>query len=314
MATRQDWDKFKRIFSGLFGVEPTYPQPRDTTPSNMIDKYIVQPGDNLTIISTKQKSPVEDLIKANPQLKDPNKLQIGDTLNIPAFVTPPESEINNVSAKHWGVTGDEGLSDEELKKQMQESNKKSNKPLSSKSNTYKMYGKDMVLTDKFLDFVKSLENSVKRGYDSETGLWYAYNSPEGGGETIGYGTKIYSKTHPLYEDVKKGKGFTDQEVHDITYQDLSNAYDRVRNWVAKNYDTIAFDTLQPQIKQAAVYKQYQSRGGIGAFPKFMDALIRGDLDAARRENATYFKGKDGKWYKTGASERLEDLLYYRNYE
>lgn len=126
MATRQDWDKFKRIFSGLFGVEPTYPQPRDTTPSNMIDKYIVQPGDNLTIISDKQKSPVEDLIKANPQLKDPNKLQIGDTLTIPVFVAPPESEIDNVSAKHWGVTGEEGISKKETNKQIKESKNKNN--------------------------------------------------------------------------------------------------------------------------------------------------------------------------------------------
>lgn len=223
--------------------------------------------------------------------------KFNETYNQPkVFITPPEWENDDIAIDYYNSN-----------------------PINIKSNTnnrslqYKIFGKETVLTDKYLDFVKSLENSVKRGYNPETGMWKAYNSPEGGGKTLGYGTKIGSKSHPLYNDVKLGKEFTDKEVHDIMYQDLDKAYDNTRKWFAENYDTLAFDTIQPQIKQALVYKQYHSRGGIGSYPKFAEGAVKGDLEQMKRENASYFK-KNGKWYRTAASERLEDLLYYKHYE
>ena len=40
-------------------------------------------GDTLSGIAAKYKVTVEDLLAANPDLKDPNRLQIGDVLVIP---------------------------------------------------------------------------------------------------------------------------------------------------------------------------------------------------------------------------------------
>ncbi|MHA0857083.1 LysM peptidoglycan-binding domain-containing protein [Paenibacillus sp. CMAA1364] len=56
--------------------------------------HMVKKGDTLYNISGKYGIPLEKLIVANPQLADPNKLNIGDKVKIPSksVVTPPKPE------------------------------------------------------------------------------------------------------------------------------------------------------------------------------------------------------------------------------
>ncbi|MEP7360332.1 MAG: LysM peptidoglycan-binding domain-containing protein [Chloroflexota bacterium] len=65
------------IESATPSVEPTvHPSPGGT--------YLVQPGDNLTLVANKYGISVSDLIAANPQLVPPNYvIRIGDELIIP---------------------------------------------------------------------------------------------------------------------------------------------------------------------------------------------------------------------------------------
>jgi hypothetical protein len=59
------------------------PEPTPTT-------YAVKSGDTLSGIAAKYKVTVDDLLAANPDLKDPNQLQIGDKIVIPL---PPSQTI-----------------------------------------------------------------------------------------------------------------------------------------------------------------------------------------------------------------------------
>jgi LysM repeat protein len=44
--------------------------------------YTIQSGDTLSGIASKNKTTVQDLLKANPTIKDPNKIQAGQSLNL----------------------------------------------------------------------------------------------------------------------------------------------------------------------------------------------------------------------------------------
>ena len=45
--------------------------------------YTVKPGDTLSKIATRNGVTLAQLLKANPQVKDPNKIKVGDVLNVP---------------------------------------------------------------------------------------------------------------------------------------------------------------------------------------------------------------------------------------
>jgi LysM repeat protein len=45
--------------------------------------YIVKPGDTLSKIATRSGVTVAQLLQANPQIQDPNKIKIGDVINLP---------------------------------------------------------------------------------------------------------------------------------------------------------------------------------------------------------------------------------------
>jgi len=46
--------------------------------------YTIKPGDNLSRIATRYGVTLAQLLQANPQVKDPNKINVGDVLNLPS--------------------------------------------------------------------------------------------------------------------------------------------------------------------------------------------------------------------------------------
>ena len=61
--------------------------------------YTVDKGDWLSSIAASNGLKTEDLIKANPQLKNPNKLNIGDKINIPTNVSTERTQFNTIPNK-----------------------------------------------------------------------------------------------------------------------------------------------------------------------------------------------------------------------
>ncbi|MFR9710066.1 LysM peptidoglycan-binding domain-containing protein [Paenibacillus sp. MB22_1] len=67
--------------------------------------HIVKKGDTLFELSKKYNVPLEKLIEANPQIANPNQLNIGDKVKIPAVAVPIGGETGNVY-KHIVKQGD----------------------------------------------------------------------------------------------------------------------------------------------------------------------------------------------------------------
>jgi nucleoid-associated protein YgaU len=54
-----------------------------TQPAATAQVYVVKSGDNLGKIAKKFKTTIDSILKANPQIKDPNKIKVGDQITIP---------------------------------------------------------------------------------------------------------------------------------------------------------------------------------------------------------------------------------------
>ena len=58
--------------------------PAETTPAPSVTKHKVQSGDTLASLARRYKVGIDALSAANPQLKDPHSLRVGQTLTVPA--------------------------------------------------------------------------------------------------------------------------------------------------------------------------------------------------------------------------------------
>lgn len=67
--------------------------------------HIVKKGDTLFELSKKYNVPLEKLIEANPQIANPNQLNVGDKVKIPAVAVPIGGEPGNIY-KHVVKQGD----------------------------------------------------------------------------------------------------------------------------------------------------------------------------------------------------------------
>jgi LysM repeat protein len=65
-----------------------------TKPASTAQVYVVKPGDNLGKIAKRFKTTIDAILRANPQIKDANKIKVGDAITIPtkgASGTEPSS-------------------------------------------------------------------------------------------------------------------------------------------------------------------------------------------------------------------------------
>lgn len=59
------------------------------------DSYKIAPGDNLSTLAKKFGTTVDALMKANPQIKDANRIQAGATLNVPGKGSEPKGSVRS---------------------------------------------------------------------------------------------------------------------------------------------------------------------------------------------------------------------------
>ncbi|KXZ49007.1 hypothetical protein GPECTOR_24g297 [Gonium pectorale] len=69
------------------GPAPDPSPPPCSSGGGSVSTYTVQPGDYMYLIAQKLKVDVNALIAANPQIKDPSLIRVGDRLNVPGATT-----------------------------------------------------------------------------------------------------------------------------------------------------------------------------------------------------------------------------------
>ena len=70
----------------MASVEPTATPVPTPTPEPTPEVYVVAKGDTMSKIAKKYGVTVDEIMAANPQIKNPNKIQIGDEIVIPMAV------------------------------------------------------------------------------------------------------------------------------------------------------------------------------------------------------------------------------------
>lgn len=84
-------------------------EPKTVSDPGTVTDYTVKAGDTLTAIARKFGTTVEALLKANPQIKNPDLIRVGEVIKIPGKnQTPVTGTGNNAPAEEPDVGGSEG--------------------------------------------------------------------------------------------------------------------------------------------------------------------------------------------------------------
>jgi GH24 family phage-related lysozyme (muramidase) len=150
------------------------------------------------------------------------------------------------------------------------------------------------LDQSFVDYIKSVENAGKTGYDKNKKLWFPHKSFEGGSDTIGYGHKIQKG-----EDFTKG--ITDSQAEALLKKDLEKAKEQVNKELGGR---------QISKKQMEMFIDFVfNMGTLKKFPKFTLAALKNDSDGMKSQYKRFASGKELKGRNTAFMKRFlsEDL-------
>lgn len=247
--------------------------------------YKVEKGDSLSAIANKFNVSLQDILKYNKNISNPNKISVGQLILIPSEI------IANSSLKT------------------------DQKPLVSKNKA------NPIGDSSFIDYMKRVENGIKSGWSKSRKLWFPHISSEGGNKSIAYGHKL---TNEERDNNTFARGITDKEAHRLLLSDLKNAETRAISHINDIVNTVTTDAkvkyklnrnarrsyheLGLKEKQIALDYSYNLRGGLKVFPTFFTALLNGDIDTMQKEYKR-------SYVKDGVRKPLEDRnkQFYERY-
>jgi len=154
------------------------------------------------------------------------------------------------------------------------------------------------LDQSFVDYIKSVENAGKVGYNKQKKLWFPHKSFEGGSDTIGYGHKIQSG-----EDYSKG--ITDAQAEALLRKDLAKAQSQVNKELGGR---------QLSKKQMEMFVDFVfNMGTLKKFPKFTQAALKNDVGGMKAQYKRNAGGKELNGRNTAFLQRFLTEYFGFNY-
>jgi GH24 family phage-related lysozyme (muramidase) len=150
--------------------------------------------------------------------------------------------------------------------------------------------------DRFINYIERVE-----GYETGKGKTpFRYESPEGGLDTVGLGHKLTQDEI----DSNSVYGFdldtlTKEQVKEIFREDLIKYEKMLKSDLKTNYkeyemeQPIDYDTLNQKQKEMFLDFTF-NLGSLKSFPKFTEAVLKGDMATARKEYKRYFENDKGE--------------------
>lgn len=138
----------------------------------------------------------------------------------------------------------------------------------------------------FIDFMKVVENAPLAAGEANL----LHDSPEGGTKTWGYGHKL-DLVEQSSQQLKNGTRFdaaTEEDAEIALRGDLRAAETRNRHQIGPKYDT-----LSRRAKEMLTDFTFNLGSAARSFPNFTAAVLKGDLEAQRKEYKRYFKDEKG---------------------
>lgn len=134
-------------------------------------------------------------------------------------------------------------------------------------------GSDHPYSHDFLDYIKSCENGIQKGWSKRDGKWYPYY--DGSGWHIAYGHLI---------DIGEYKfGITEEQALSFLISDLNNAGDKAD----KYFDKIGYDFHHFPEKSKEIVLDFTFNGCLYSHPKMMLAVATNDVETQREEYKRY---------------------------
>ena len=255
--------------------------------------YTTKSGDTLSAIASKHKVKLKDLLTANPQIEDPNRIGIGDSINIPgAAQDKPQPGPYAGTYDYEDEQGKLQTRDpfklypdtQKTKETKPEEQPKRDSPFTS---GIKSFAKRAAkLGGEFVDLMPDLER--EEGYKR-----FAYpdpKNPKTGPITVGIGS---TRTREA-ERVLRDKGLDPNRVFTLN----PRAQQGVSRDIAREMAGAALAANEPELR--AMYPTYDQEsastrnvlrsmaynmgtGGLYKFKNMNQAITSGDIEAARRE-------------------------------
>ena len=154
------------------------------------------------------------------------------------------------------------------------------------------------LDQTFVNYIKSVENAGKKGFDKKKNLWFPHKSFEGGSDTIGYG-------HKIQPGENFGKGITDAQAESLLIKDLQKALSQVNKEVGGRPLTK---------KQMEMFVDFVfNMGTLKKFPKFTQSALKNDLEGMKGQYKRFAGGKELKGRNTAFLQRFLTEYFGFNY-
>lgn len=143
------------------------------------------------------------------------------------------------------------------------------------------------ISPSFIEYMKSVENSGRSGYNSVKKLWFPHKSPEGGLPIIGYGHKIKDNS----ELSRMKNGISDNDVDRLLKNDIEDAWEIVKKELRSMTKGLNIP-LNSEQKEMLIDYAFNI-GTIKGFPNFVKAVLNKDWNTAKKEYIRNYKDNTG---------------------
>lgn len=147
------------------------------------------------------------------------------------------------------------------------------------------HARDFEVTQDFMNYIKSLENSIHKGYKKSTGRWYPIDDPNGQFKVIAYGHKI-----PSGDENEYANGVTDGVAGKLLHNDLESASRKVKSYISSRFGDVDMTNEQMEMLTDFAFEL----GGLNAFPKFIEAVVKKDWNTANKEYKRSYVDRQGQ--------------------
>jgi hypothetical protein len=230
--------------------------------------YTIQPGDTLSALAVKNKVDLNDIMKANPGITNPNKIFAGQKLSLP-YQTPP--------------------GEPKLQEQQPEVSATKTQP-------------------SVIDYRQLLTDSLATDEGFRKGAYRDPLNPNTGPITVGYGTTRnapgaleYLRSQDLDPDKVFSVGSGNQSITEAQGRHLMGlTLDRNLPQLKKMYP--GFDSFPRPAQNALQNMSYQmGTAGVGNFKNMSHALRQPEVDW----NTVYDEALDSRWARDQTPDRAK---------
>lgn len=146
------------------------------------------------------------------------------------------------------------------------------------------------LISQFRNYLKTVENSVMRGWNPKTKRWMPHKSVEPGTRTLAYGHKFPSAAaeKKWYED--NPTGITMDQAEQLLTNDINEHILRAQKHVDGRFGKGTWNKLP--LESQLMLTDYEFNVGLTKFPTFTKAVVFNDWDTAKKEYKRYTGKKE----------------------